>query len=309
MISETQKWLKKLQDDDFIEKFDTGMGEYLRLTSGSIVHVPHTIIEQLQTVYDAAFEKGGLLFAFAEKRDGKNVLRIQSVQFITNASPFPERQYRFEPHEFHKGLATAEANQLLPFTFHTHPVEYSDGLQSLRFNRQMDTSEADKSASLWYLHWGETKLRLPDVLVIGNYAGRNDIFFGLYGGLVAPLDFTKRKTDLSKKLGEKMVTGFSDYLDTPAKQILAIGAALAALVLLIKHPKAILPTAMVAGTVLPAMAYGLAKEHEHFGLSGLRRPLEIALPKVPDEVIRQNEQFLLELFDKMRKEREHSAAA
>lgn len=309
MVTETQGWMKSLEQSGCIESFDTGFGVYHRLTAGGVMNIPSSIVKKLQDAYDPGLEKGGFFFVLPERKEGKTILTVQSVCFISNVSDYPEGRYQMNREEFVAAYYQAEAEKLLPFKFHTHPTRTDNYLESLLFLQQMDTSAPDKSASLFCLNYEDCKLRLPDVLVIGNAASGRDLFIGLYGGLVAPLDFTDRKNDLKKQFQDKVTNGVGDWLDTPGKQFAAAASALTALFLLIRYPKAILPTALVAGTVLPVIAYRSTKDHEHFAVTGSRQSLEIALPKIDDAMIRENEKQIVELSEKLRKQRQQSAAA
>lgn len=309
MQPETQSWMESLEENGFIEAFDTGFGVYHRLTQGATLHIPDAVVKSLEEAYDPGLEKGGYLFALPEKKEGKNFLTVKSVHFIQNVADYPEGQYRMNTAQFITAIQQAQQERLLPFSFHTHPTKTDSHLESWLFIRQMDTSAPDKSASLFSLAWGGYKLRLPNVLVIGNNTISKEIFIGLFGGLVAPLDFTERKKELSKKLQDKMADSIGDYLDSPKKQMLAVAGALTALFLLIKYPKVILPTTLVAGTLLPVIAYRSTGNNEHFAIANLRQPLEIVLPSVDDTIIRANEKYIVELSKKLNKERQQSEAA
>lgn len=298
MKKEVAHWGHLLTEQNFIESFNTGFGEYYRLSPLSKVFLSKDKVALIEKEYDAGLEKGGIFFAKQKKKNGNPYFFVEEILFLKNTSPFPHRQYKADSNEFKEAIHYALDNKLLPFQFHSHPTKSENVLfESFAYHQQMDTSDADKTASLFYITIGEIKLRIPEILIVGNGSIGNGIFVGLYGGLVAPLDFNERKHTLMNDWTHRNLDRAKNYFDTPQKQFMGAAAAIVFILLLIKYPKVIFPTAIGAAAILPTFAYTTPDTNEFFGISH-GTELEISLPKINDEIILQDETLLIELKKK-----------
>ncbi len=296
-LSENQQhWIDNLISQNLIQQFDTGLGTFYRITPDSIFHVTKDQVLELQNTYDPAVEKGGFFFVEVKEQDNKRYLTTSSIRWLTNVHDNPSDTYLPDINEYRTALLDCFTANLLPFFFHTHPTKtVNPGFESILYLINMDTSDADKRSSLLSLALGNMNFRVPELLIVGN--GMHDLFIGFYSGLIAPLNFDERKSELSEDFTDKII----DYFDSPKKKLVAALSALALLILFIKKPKAILPTTLVAGTVLPSLAYKSAKENILFGIAG-STSIEIYIPPIADSVVRENEKKIHEIVEKLRKE-------
>jgi len=308
MISVKDKWLEKLLQDDIIECFDTTFGEHYRLRP-CVFDISANIIQVLKREYHPGLEKGGYLLATPEKRANSNLFVVKEVRFIRNTSLTPWEQYRKEISESEAAISYALNNDLVPFFFHSHPTKSANIIgEAFMYNRQMDTSSADKFASLFSgISFGKLQLRLPDVLVVVNGRLKGDTFIGFYGGLVTPLDFTERKQVLNDTFSDKVSDSFESLLKTPEKRLLGTLLGCLFLFFLIKFPKSTFTVILTGAAIVPSIAYSSLPENEFFGISH-GSSLQVSLIKISDESIISDEKFLKDLLADWKKKLFNKAA-
>jgi hypothetical protein len=295
-----------LFDNKFIEKFNPGNTEYFRLTTEVSCHFDNDKISILTKEYTPGLEKGGFILMSAKYIDGQRVYNAEEIIFLKNTHDTPSAAYRPDWNEYKKAQELAFKKNLLPFSFHSHPT-HSDNIlmESFHYNNQQNTSDADKICLHQGIDVGEIKLRLPDILIVGNGRMKSGLFIGFYSGLVAPLDFTERKHQVMTNFFEKTSQQIEEYLDTPLKKKWAIAggiaAALGGIILLAKNPKAILPTALLTGSLVPMIANASSDENQFYGISH-GQPLKIVIPKINNDRVMANEKIILELYEKWKQE-------
>jgi hypothetical protein len=284
-----QRWIDTIISQNLIQEFDTGLGVYYRVTPDSTFQVSKDQVLELQKTYDPSIEKGGFFFVELQERDNKRYLTTSSIRWLPNVHDSPSNTYLPDLNEYRTALLDCLTSNLLPFFFHTHPTKtVNPGFESILYLRNMDTSDADKRSSLLSLSLGNVDFRVPELLIVGN--GINDLFIGFYSGLISPLNFDGRKSELVGDLTDKIV----GYFDTPKKRLFAGLSALALLILFIEKPKAILPSTLVVGTVLPSLAYKTANRNILFGIAD-SKSIEIYIPPIEDSVIIANEKKIHEI--------------
>jgi hypothetical protein len=286
---------------NYIEKFNTGFSEHLRLSTELSVYFEEDIIALLKSNYETGREIGGIISIAPEFREGKRFFYVKEITFITNRSDTPHRSYRPDEEELSKARQKALKRKMLPFNFHSHPTE-GDNILSESFNyySMLDTSDADKIYRYLGIEIGQNKLRLPDVLIVANGKMKSGLFIGIYGGLIAPLDFTEKKDEVMSNFLQNNFERIQNYFDTPQKKTMAaiggIAAAIGAIALFAKYPKAIFPTLLTTATLVPAIAYSASDENRFFGISQVSS-LKIILPKLNDEKVIENEKTILRLYE------------
>jgi hypothetical protein len=93
-----------------------------------------------------------------------------------------------------------------------------------------------------------------------------------------------------------------NWADTPWRRAALILPALGTLFLAIRYPKGILPTALVAGTVIPPMMYASRERHEFFGVT-YGTQLTIHIDPISDEEIIEHEMKAIEALKEVRRRR------
>ena len=189
------RWFEKLITKGWVSPVETSSTNCFRLATPIQFIVRDELVTDVLNQYDPVCEKGGVMLTAFRNIDGKLLLTVKSIVFITNCAAKPTENYQPNEEELRNTITTGFSAQLIPLIFHTHPTKSDNLLDEIKnFHLQMETSFPDRFIALGikYRLNGKT-LRLPEVLVIGNGTMRQGLFIGLYGGLVAPLGFNKQK--------------------------------------------------------------------------------------------------------------------
>jgi hypothetical protein len=300
-------WLNELLKNDLIETFDTTVGSYYRIKSASI-RITTEVIQLLKSEYRPGVEKGGYLLISPIKDSNRSYWTVSEVRFIKNIHSDPANYYKMDPKESDDVKGYSLDSRMLPLPFHSHPTSASNVLLETRnYYCQLNTSDPDKLHCLFNrIPMKGLHLRLPEILVVCNGNINNEIFIGLYGGLVAPIDFTERKEILQTQLNDKILENVENFFDTPGKQLMGIIGLTVFAFLAIKYPKTALLAVGATASILPSIAYSSKEECEFFGVSH-GSPLSISISNIPDEIIRRDELHLIELYKKW--EQSHNSKA
>jgi len=281
--------------DNILSKVTIEGSEYYRLNAPNDFSFSTDIIKTLKQNYDPQKEHGGLIcFSYG---DLNGILRFEAkyIIYVSNRSQTPNFEYSPDQEELSAGYKKAYSEKLLPIAFHTHPTKYvkNDDIisEGMHYLEQLNTSVEDKGYTLRNnFKYRDTKLRLPDILVVEN---SNAVFVGIYGGLVAPMCFTELKEKASRQSLEKVFNGVKDWANTPERQAALIFSAFALVILGIKYYKVSIPTLITASLVVPPLLYSNQDRCDFFGVSyGLA--LVIHVPKLSDaEVIEYEKKAII----------------
>lgn len=282
MKPNVQNWLQQLKKSGIIESFSTHSKQFHRLTSPSEFHLSETVVSQLKAEYEPGLEKGGLLLLQPKRLKNKLRLTVVDVQFIPNISRIPWHEYIPSSTLMDAACMAAIDNQLLPCIFHSHPTKSEQVLQEmLNYNQQMNTSDGDRIASSFPFE-RIYNLRLPEFLVICNGSLKAELFIGIYGGLVAPLSFTKRKIELFGKFFEDALQQADRYFTTPERKLFGILGVLGIGYLATKYKQHAGTALATTAAVMPSVIYETYDRQEFFDVSA-GQAFSIRLPK-PDKV-------------------------
>lgn len=277
--------------------------EYARLNAPGEFTYSKNVITKLRNAYDPEQEKGGLICVQPIEHNGKLTYTAIDVIFVTNVAKNKRTSYGADHAELEKAYIQTLNNKQLPFLFHTHPT-LNEGdnimMQGMNFLYQLNTSLADQSLTRWGFRYNGVNVRLPQLLVVENSKA---LFIGMYGGLIAPLCFTQQKDKAVHSSMEKTLESISDWANTPERKGVLIFSALALIFLAFRYPRVVLPTAMVAGTVVPPMMYANRERHEFFGVTYLEE-LTIHITKLSDEEIIGYELKAIEALEELKRRRE-----
>lgn len=287
--------------NNFIEKFDIGTAQYYRLSTQFTCYFDSNNISILKKEYNPELEKGGVIYLSLGYKDGQRFYNVEKIVFITNRSENPHCSYKVDKLELETAREKALNKNLIPLEFHSHPTKNDNIIfENFEYYSQLDTSDADKICRYRGITIGDIQLRLPDVLIVANGEMKNGLFVGFYSGLIAPLDFTERKSEMMSFFLQKSYNGINNYFDTPQKKIIGIivGAltAIGIITLFRKFPKAILPTVITTAAVVPSIAYSSSDENIYFGISN-GQSIKIILPKMEDKYILENEIKIIKLYE------------
>lgn len=280
--------------------------EYARLNAPGAFSYQATVLTKLRNEYDPEQEKGGLVYFKHLETNGRISYEAVDVAFVTNVADDKRHSYRADEKELEQAYKFALDNKYLPFFFHTHPTVYEGNnivMQGMNFLQQLNTSLADQGLTMRGFQYNGVNVRLPQLLVVENSKA---IFIGMYGGLIAPLCFTEQKDKAIQSSMERTMNSIGDWANTPERKAVVVFSALAVAFLAIRYPKAILPTALIAGTALPPVMYASRDRHEFFGVTyGLQ--LTIHIDAISDEEIIKHEMKAIEALEKVRRQREEEA--
>lgn len=229
-----------------------------------IVPTKDSCHELLKSYHDR-YETGGILLCKPDLRNGERYLIIHDVIFIKNISRWPENSYEEDPEEYKKALSLCFDTFCIPIEFHTHPkINDADSLWDILTHP--GTSPGDQEWSNPAIKILDHYLVIPNVL-IEKPLFSDRIFFGAYGGLIAPADFGEYVLKVTGKTwGEIIKISVEKFKNFWGKASLLQKVLTAAVVvggagLLIRYHKIVFPTlvALLFAMLSPSMALEIQK--------------------------------------------------
>jgi hypothetical protein len=217
----------------------------LQFKSPLKVIIPASVVEDLQDCYLPHEEIGGIFWTQARELSSEKVLIVKRVQYFRNAIGDAVRQdgrtkrdaFLPDQSEFSRGVKDTFEAGCFPLRFHTHPNHGNDtGSQIMYRLRQMETSKQDHVASEYVFKWGDHNLHMPSLLVVGDTLS-NELFIGVYGGGVSPLEFGDSKHEVMRKNINSMGDRLKNVKLTTSQKFLAGAAGIAAIAAIIWKPK------------------------------------------------------------------------
>ncbi len=248
------------------------------------------IILELKKNYKSDEEIGGILWAKPNLINDNFEFLVENVSFIRNAIEDKPRTdnrnksnaYSFDKNEYVEIMKNIFDNQYLPVQFHTHPTKGSDVSQALKnFEFQTDTSNQDVKESLGAHTINDKKLILPRALIVGNDFSSDEIFIGIYNGLIAPVNFDESKKKIQQEnLNNKLQQVANVKLSNEQKLGIVIGGALL-LFVIIRYHKYSLPLILGLAGVVTAMLTNTEKIEEPYYFNRLKNgDANIYVPKL-----------------------------
>lgn len=143
-----------LEQKNVLNRFIVDGTEYLRLSAPGEFSFYLGILKNLNELYKADEEKGGLILFEVVENNGKKVFLAKEVIPITNATVKDKRtSYSPDPKELNDAYIKTLSSSLIPIAFHTHPTIYWDNqdimMQGINFLQQLNTSIQDQASTLW----------------------------------------------------------------------------------------------------------------------------------------------------------------
>jgi len=274
------EWIDTLIRTGIIERYDISEKAYLRVSGPVRFVIPGDKIRELMRQYESQTEKGGFLVAKHCTKNGQSVLTVTEVVFIENISPNPQDSYQFHMQHAKVAVENAFSSQQFPVIFHTHPTKANSFLQEIKeYSDQINTSEPDQvaAASNPYLT-RHGRLLLPEALIVCPGSAMNGIFVGLYGGLIAPLDFKKQKHKLLYNSLLNTTLKTLSFINNPKDAAIASGIGLS-LATFLKQLSPVNKRRVGEGIqLLPLLSYAYEGDPKYFAMSAGKK-LTIDLPK------------------------------
>ncbi len=202
--------------------------------------------DKLLKSYHDRYETGGILLCKPALRNGEGYLINHDVAFIKNISSRPEISYQEDPEEYKKALSFCFDALCIPMEFHTHPKIEVDSLRDILTHP--GTSPEDQELSNPAVRISDYRFVIPNALIERPlFSTDSTLFFGVYGGLIAPPDFGEYVLKLTgktwKEILEMSIEKFRNFWGKASslkKVLVAIGA-IGGVGLLIKYRKVVSP--------------------------------------------------------------------
>lgn len=286
---------------NLFEEFITDENTFFQIDMPGDFEFSSEIIEQIKSEYDPDEEKGGLI-SFEIIKGTETKFIAKEIVFVANVFDGDKRgTYRPDNEQLKEAYKNALSKEFLPLFFHTHPtkdnVDTNIVNQAFNYLLQQATSENDQALTLRYITYNEYLIRLPDILILGN---SNTLFVGLYGGLVAPITFTKHREDAISKGVEKSINKLIDWADTPEKRALALLGTVITFAMAVTNPKAIVPAIMTTSAAATPFILANRDRNDFFGVT-YGTTLNIHIPRLSDEEILEYENQAIAAREEVRK--------
>ena len=278
-----------------LNTFTVDQKECYRISTTAKFIIPSVLINEIKEEYDSEFEKGGMIL-FEPPSDSRKIWLAKELIFIDNRSGEPNCEYVMDKASEKKSLKLSCEKRLLPFYFHTHPTKSNNVLfEAMNYQNQQGTSINDQMYSLQsigingrHVDIGGKQLRLPDILIVGNGTRCQDVFVGLYNGLICPTSFTQHQEKIMEDVTKNAINWIQENVDTTPKKIIASIAAVLGVVLIFKYYKVAFPLFVVGSIAARQAVLSMQSENHFFGISH-GEELSITIPEIDDEIILQIE--------------------
>ena len=216
------------------------------------IHITENVSKALFDHYEPEYEKGGILAAYPEKRDGKILLIVKEAIFLKNISDNPGNSYLSGSHELNITLKGAFDEQFLPITFHTHPTAHENPMMEIiSYISSSDTSKQDQLVSYNAVKVCNQSILFPHSLILALGKSKNRMFIGFYGGLIAPVEFETQKNEQMQKAMNIIFGNISEWARKGNNKWWLIGGGLVFILLIIRYHKTALPLILLLAAMTP----------------------------------------------------------
>ena len=276
-----------LPDKDYLTQSISEQGEVLEyFLKNPKSFLLDSVIQRIKEGYVHNEEKGGYIIFQPIKIKERWNFEASQVIFLENCiENYPqfrrtkENAYLPDLEQKKNVFSSALDKGLIPIGFHTHPSKGDNSLERV-FNSYFNknTSEQDRFACSQTKSVNGKKLLLPEILVVGDDNLTGEVFVGIYGGNVAPLNFEEsREGNLVAEL-ECMSEKINKIELSENQKTLSIVALIALVLLIIKYNKTSIPLILSALASAPFMLEVLSnKNHQFVHSNSFEDKLEISL--------------------------------
>ena len=246
------EWLEHLTNQKILTHGDLEGNTVLHLQTPCEIELTENASKTLQHNYSSIREKGGLLAAFPEKKDGNTILTIKEIVYLTNISDDPNHSYLPDSKELDIALERAFKEQFLPIRFHTHPTEHENPtMEIFNYLFQSDTSKQDRLVSNTVMPVGDKQLLLPRSLMLSAGKSNQRMFIGFYNGLIAPIEFDTHKKDSIKKAMDNILDEVSGWAKVDNNKWWLLGGGVLLALLTIRYNKYAIPLIFMLVLMVP----------------------------------------------------------
>ena len=245
-------WINELCVKNILTTDTFNGQQILRLHTPCDILITEYVSKVLFDNYDPIFEKGGILAAFPENREGKILLIVKEVVFIKNVSVNPEHSYLPAKQELNNTLKRALNDQFLPIRFHTHPTAHENPIMEIiSYVNQSDTSKQDQLVSYNMIKICNQLILLPRSLILALGKSMNRMFIGFYSGLIAPVEFETHKKEQMQKAMNTIIDSISQWASKGNNKWWLVGGGFVFIYFIIRYYKTALPLVFLLLTMTP----------------------------------------------------------
>jgi hypothetical protein len=246
------EWLNSLCVSGILVPTTLKRQRVLHLQTPCQIHINENVSKALLDNYDPKCEKGGILAAYPEKRDGSTLLIVKEAIFLDNISRNPESSYLPTRCDLDMIFKRAFDEQYLPISFHTHPTAHENSVaELLSYIWQSDTSKQDQLESYDAVKVCDHPILFPRSLILVSGKSKNRMFIGFYGGLIAPIEFEKNKNEQMQKAMNIIVDSVSQWAKKGHNKWWLAGGGIVLAFLIIRHYKTAIPLILLLAAMAP----------------------------------------------------------
>lgn len=288
-----EKLVEKKCQQGFLELNQDDGGDFYYLKTPCTIRLGDSVTKSIIQNYKAEEEVGGIFWANPFYSSNDRILNIESVSYIRNAiDDYPRKYgisksnaYRPDEKQFDKEIKKISNYGFIPITFHTHPVESAQRIFDITAAElKKETSKQDVKESKLKHRIGEKELLMPRALIVGNPFSYQNLFIGIYSGLIAPAGFQQSKEKLREHNLEKIADWVSVNKLADSDKVLLTGGCVLLLSVMIHYRKYSFPLLFCLLALLPEMLTNiqLGEKPEYFNrLSD--RDTDIFIPNSVDK--------------------------
>ncbi|HEX7033533.1 MAG TPA: hypothetical protein VF172_11085 [Nitrososphaera sp.] len=212
MGSPLGKWIDSLIKRGFLEHNPLLDGEpnrtYTIQTPVTVIVKPK-IVERLKKRYRKDEEIGGILAAVPFVRGNRRFLVVDRVKFLKNCSNTPDQNYMVEePWIYYSDRCLKGVwykRRRIPIHFHSHPIKSNSYSEYVMSYFEMATSQADQKFDPQGIAYSRMKKTLYFPLALLIVTDEDQVFLGIFGGLIAPKEFDTYMTEILAEDTKKIV--------------------------------------------------------------------------------------------------------
>ena len=205
------EWCDKLFSEDFLRIYrKSEPREIYSLRPPLQIMITSQVVSRLKRRYRPNREIGGIFLAEPVKIGSINMLLINRLRFIKNISKDPRKyQPKGDRTQYmHKCLmGTKKRIRSFPVWFHSHTRKSKHLSEAMKTFFAMSTSDADKKTATkeitYQVDGRHITFAFPSALTIVTC--EEETFVGIYGGLLAPVDFQAYVRELLGKSAQEII--------------------------------------------------------------------------------------------------------
>lgn len=181
-------FVKSLLDRKIVSRKTINDVDCIVLTKPTSILITKSIQERIKAVYPVSSEIGGCI---SMKVLEGGSLASTNVYFFRNTQT-DSSKYSPDYSEFYRAVQLIQANNELPFFFHTHPTKLGiNGYDFKSANFYLTSSLQDRDASFYPIMYSDVSLVMPQSIFVRDERFTGGLGVGMYSGDIFPLSFNR----------------------------------------------------------------------------------------------------------------------